>query len=91
MILQLFSPAAKPPQQDTGQEYGQRTDHRYKKAVKVQANALQAGYLVSINVEYIPEADSYTVTCNAIADGQLYWWDPEIGDVFNWGPDFKLN
>lgn len=65
-------------------------DDWFKKAVKVQADASEAGYIVSVNVEYIPEADSYTVTCNAIAAGQLYWWDPEAGDVFDWGPDFQI-
>lgn len=68
----------------------QFADEWYLKAVKVQRAGLDEGYLISINIEYIPEADSYTVSCNAMAGDQLFWWDPENGEVFDWGPDFKL-
>ena len=65
-------------------------DESFQKALMVQQAGLEDGYLISINIEYTPEIESFTVSCNAIAAGKLYWWDPEDGQVNPWGPMFSV-
>ncbi len=57
-------------------------DDWYGRALEVQEDALKDGYIVSVDYDYDAEDDSYFVWCTTIINGRIFYWDPEIDDVF---------
>ena len=57
-------------------------DDWYGRALEVQEDALRDGYIVSVDYDYDAEDDSYFVWCTTIINGRIFYWDPEIDDVF---------
>ncbi|GAG43573.1 unnamed protein product, partial [marine sediment metagenome] len=49
----------------------------YSKALEVQEDALNDGYIVSAAYYYDSPTDTYIVYCIAIIDGDIWYWDPE--------------
>ena len=54
----------------------------YGRALEVQEDALKDGYIVSVDYDYDAEDDSYSVWCTTIINGRIFYWDPELDDVF---------
>jgi len=65
-------------------------DKWYGEALKVQEEALTDGYIVSANISDITDySTGWTgrtfLVCNtAVAGGTLYWWDPSIGELWQY-------
>lgn len=55
----------------------------YEKALDIQEAALKDGYIISAWIEYYPDEEVYVVICTAVADGDVWMWDPETNDLFN--------
>lgn len=54
----------------------------YGRALEIQEDALKDGYIISVDYDYYGEDDSYDVWCTTIIDGYIWYWDPEIDEVF---------
>ena len=52
----------------------------YGKGLEIQEDAINDGYLISVNLEYDETADVFYVTCVAIIDGDIWWWDVEADE-----------
>ena len=52
----------------------------YSKALKVQADAAEDGYIISVDIDMISSSLAY-VACVAIIDGDFWWWDPETDEL----------
>lgn len=57
-------------------------DAWYRKALKIQEDALADGYIVSADYDYDAQADIYYVYCVAIIDGDIWYWDPETDEPY---------
>jgi len=55
----------------------------YEKALDIQEAALKDGYIISAWIDYYEEEEVFVVMCTAIADGDVYAWDPESNLSFN--------
>ena len=58
----------------------QYADFWYAEALKVQAEAAADGYLVSACIEEVGKV--FIVYNMAVVNGQLWWWNPEDGVLF---------
>lgn len=56
-------------------------DAWFRKALRIQQDAMEDGYLINADYEVYPD-DYITVSCTAVIDGKLFWWDPEDDEVF---------
>ena len=56
----------------------------YTNALNIQEDALNDGYIVSVNIEYDSEADAYIVACVTIINGDLWIWDPANDEPINY-------
>ena len=56
-------------------------DEWYRKALKIQEDALEDGYIVSADYDIWDDGETATVWCVAIARGRVFFWDPETDDV----------
>ena len=54
----------------------------YSKALEVQENALNDGYIVSAAYYYDSPTDTYIVYCITIIDGDIWYWDPETDQPY---------
>ncbi|MFC1949530.1 hypothetical protein ACFLW0_05100 [Chloroflexota bacterium] len=54
----------------------------YGRALEVQEDAINDGYIVSADYDYDAEEDIYYVFCTTIINGRVFYWDPETDDVF---------
>jgi len=52
----------------------------YSKALEIQGDALNDGYVISADYDYNAETGLYTVYCVAIIDGDIWYWDPETDE-----------
>ena len=52
-----------------------------RKALRLQQDALQDGYVISVDYDSTDEYE-ISVWCTAIINGKLYYWDPEMDEVF---------
>ena len=59
----------------------------YNKALLVQEDALNDGYIVSAAYHYDTEMGTYSVYCLTIIDGDVWYWDPETDEPY---VDFNL-
>ena len=62
-------------------------DDWYSNGLLLQEDALNDGYIISVDYDYFPDEEAYIVSCVTIINGYIYWWDPETDDVFQ-EPDF---
>jgi hypothetical protein len=51
------------------------------RALKVQAEALQDGYIINVDYDYNSSDETYTVFCTTVIDGFFWFWDPDIEDI----------
>ena len=56
------------------------TEGLYSKALKVQADAAEDGYIISVDIDVISSSLAY-IACVAIIDGDFWWWDPETDEL----------
>ena len=54
----------------------------YSKALRLQQDALEDGYIISAAYRYDPEDGTYSVYCIAIINGQIWYWDPETDQPY---------
>lgn len=52
-------------------------DSTFRNAVQIQKEGLEDGYLVSIDLDYFPDDETWIVWCNAFAGNTFYEWYPE--------------
>ena len=52
----------------------------YDKALQLQRDALNDGYIISVDIDYYE--DSISIWCVAVTDGYMWVWDPETDDIF---------
>ena len=50
------------------------------KALEIQEDALNDGYIVSAWIDYYPDVEIYSVLCTAVVDGRVWMWDPETDE-----------
>ena len=58
-------------------------EHLYSKALEIQENALEDGYIVSADIDYDSETELFYVACVTIIDGDIWAWDPETDEPIN--------
>ncbi len=51
----------------------------YRRALKVQEDALRDGYIVSADYDWVE--DKVVVWCTTVIRGRVFFWDPETDDV----------
>jgi septal ring factor EnvC (AmiA/AmiB activator) len=55
----------------------------YAKALQVQRDALNDGYIISVQYHYCDEEQQITyIACIASVGGYLWMWDPETDDIY---------
>ena len=70
--------AANPISEESTSTYA---DGWYRKALRLQQDAIEDGYLISAEYDYATDED-IIVWCTALIDGKVFYWDPEIDEVF---------
>lgn len=53
----------------------------YGKALDIQADALKDGYIVSASIDFYYETEEFVIWCVAVADGNVWIWDPETDEL----------
>jgi len=56
----------------------------YAKALQIQEDALKDGYIISVDFDYDIEQDAILVYCVTIVDGNIWYWDPETDEIFQY-------
>ncbi|HEY32909.1 MAG TPA: hypothetical protein G4O10_07370 [Dehalococcoidia bacterium] len=56
-------------------------DEWYRKALRIQEDALEDGYIVSADYDIWEDGETASVWCVAIVRGRAFFWDPETDDV----------
>lgn len=59
----------------------------YGRALEIQEDALEDGYIVSVDYDYFEETDDYSIWCITIINGDIWVWDPETDESFQ---DYSL-
>ena len=59
----------------------QYADEWYRKALRIQEDALEDGYIVSADYDLLEDGESALVWCVAIVRGRVFFWDPETDEV----------
>jgi len=52
-----------------------------RKALRLQKDAINDGYIISVDYDYDPVSYAYSVYCTTVIGGKLFYWDPETDDV----------
>ena len=52
----------------------------YSKALDIQEDALEDGYIVSADSDYFEETDDYEMWNVTVSDGDVWSWDPETDE-----------
>jgi len=55
----------------------------YSKALEIQEDALNDGYIVSAWIEYYYETQEFVIICTAVVEGYVWAWDPETDELIN--------
>ena len=55
----------------------------YSKALEIQQDALEDGYIVSAWIDYYPDEESFYLNCTAVAGGVVWMWNPETDEPVN--------
>lgn len=53
----------------------------YLKALDIQEDAMNDGYIISASINYAPAEDMFYIACLAVIDGYVWGWGPESEDV----------
>jgi len=61
--------------------YAEYAEQMYIDALDIQQNALEDGYIISVNVESDETGENYLVYCTAVVGDRLYWWQPDSDQV----------
>lgn len=56
-------------------------DEWYRKALRIQEDALEDGYIVSADYDIWEDGETATVWCVAIVRGRVFFWDHETDEV----------
>ncbi|UCB42061.1 MAG: hypothetical protein JSV77_06200 [Dehalococcoidales bacterium] len=56
-------------------------DEWYRKALKIQEDALEDGYIISADYDIWEDGETASVWCVAIVRGRAFFWDPETDDI----------
>ena len=56
-------------------------DEWYRKALKIQEDALEDGYIISADYDLSDDGESAYVWCVTIVRGRIFFWDPETDEV----------
>ena len=56
-------------------------DDWYRKALRIQEDALEDGYIISADYDLLEDGESASVWCVTIVRGRVFFWDPESDDV----------
>jgi hypothetical protein len=56
-------------------------DEWYRKALKIQEDALEDGYIVSADYDIWEDGETASVWCVTIIRGRVFFWDPETDDI----------
>jgi cell division protein FtsL len=52
-------------------------ENLYSKALEIQEDALADGYVVSVDLDYEAQTDSFYISCVTIINGDIWAWHPE--------------
>ena len=55
----------------------------YLKALEIQEDALKDGYIVSAWIDYYPDTEEFYINCTAVADGNVWMWNPETDELLD--------
>ena len=56
-------------------------DEWYRKALKIQEDAIEDGYIISADYDLWEDGETASVWCVAIVRGRVFFWDPETDFV----------
>jgi len=56
-------------------------DDWYRKALRIQEDALEDGYIVSADYDLWEDGETASVWCVAIVRGRVFFWDPESDEL----------
>lgn len=56
-------------------------DEWYRKALRIQEDALEDGYIISADYDLSEDGETASVWCVAIVRGRVFFWDPETDYV----------
>ena len=59
----------------------QYADEWYRKALRIQEDALEDGYIVSADYDLWEDGETASVWCVAIVRGRVFFWDPESDEL----------
>lgn len=60
----------------------------YSKALAIQEDALEDGYIVSADYDYDEKTEGFSVFCVTIISGDIWYWDPQTDEPlqdYSWG------
>jgi len=55
----------------------------YSKALEIQEDALQDGYMISAWIDYYFDEELFYVNCTAVVEGTVWMWNPETDEILN--------
>ena len=55
----------------------------YIKALEMQENALKDGYIISAYIDYSAEEEIFYIGLEAIAEGNVFMWNPETDELLD--------
>ena len=58
-------------------------ENLYAKALEIQEDALEDGYIVSAWIDYYFDEEMFYVNCTAVANGYVWMWAPETDEPVN--------
>jgi len=61
-------------------------ENLYSKALEIQADALQDGYIVSVDLDPGERPGEWFIACVTVIDGDLWAWGPENDEPVNVSP-----
>ena len=53
----------------------------YSLALELQEDALNDGYIISVDVDHAERQDDWYVVCVAVINGELWAWSPESDEI----------
>jgi chromosome segregation ATPase len=56
-------------------------ENSYGKALDIQEAALKDGYIISAYIDYFTEEEIFLVLLEAVADGNVFAWNPETDEL----------
>lgn len=58
-------------------------ENLYSKALEIQEDALNDGYIVSAWIDYYPDEELFYVLCQTVVQGDVWMWNPEDDELAN--------